>query len=155
MNSPQNNIWGPALWNILHFSAERIGSRIHSRLPQEETRIWLGLFSSLRYSIPCPMCKKHYTSYFLSNPIGLLTKNTIRVWLFLLHSDVNIRNNKDNLITLDDIPRIYEEPFNFTLNYNIINEHMQYAVRLGWSTRNDIQRTTRFLQELKRFYDFF
>jgi hypothetical protein len=155
MNSPQNNIWGPALWNILHFSAERIGSRLHLRLPQEETRIWTGLLGSLRYSIPCPLCKKHYTQFFLSNPINSMTKDTIRLWLFLLHSSINIRNDKPNTITIDELPAMYDKPFNFTYNFNNLNEHMTYAIRLGWSTRNDTQRTIRFLQELKRFYDFF
>jgi hypothetical protein len=32
---------------------------------------------------------------------------------------------------------------------------MGYSLRLGWSSRDDIQRTIRTLQELKRFYDFF
>jgi len=155
MDSPQNHIWGPQLWMILHSSAERIGTKCLSRLPQEETRLWANLLGGLRYSLPCPLCKKHYTDYLLSTPITIVEQSFIRDWLYNLHNQVNSRIDKPNTVTLEQIPEIYSKPFNFTYHYNIVVEQMNRALRLGWSKREDIQRTIRNLQELKQFYDFF
>jgi len=156
MDSPQNQIWGPNLWMILHFSAERIGLSPIKKLPYEESRIWLGLLGSLRYSLPCPQCKKHYTEYFSANPLQkLVTQDMIRTWLYNLHSLVNSKTEKQNTITIEQIPEIYSKPFHFTSHYNIVIEHMQRSIRVGWSSREYTQKTIRLLQELKRFYDFF
>lgn len=156
MDTPQNHIWGPALWMILHSAAERIGSKHLHRLPQEESRIWTGLLGSLRYSLPCPHCKKHYTIYFSSVPImSPFTKESVRSWLYELHSQVNQRTEKENHITLEQISEIYGNPFNFTHHFTIVATQMTQSLRIGWASRIDLQRTIRFLEELKRFYDFF
>jgi len=148
-----NNEWGPALWMILHSSCERIGSMNVKRLPLEESRIWFGLLQSLRYSLPCPQCKKHYTTYSSQTPIMSVKKDIIRRWLFNLHDEINQRTQKSS-IPFEELTR-YEQPFNFTEHYNILHHHMIASVRRGWSTHNDVQRTVRFLTEMKCFYDFF
>jgi hypothetical protein len=140
---------------ILHSSAERIGIPNHRRLPQEENRLWAGLLSSLQYSLPCPLCKKHYSAFIISHPITSVTREFIRNWLFTLHSDVNARTGKQSTITIDKIPEIYSQPFNFSSHFHIVNEQMIRALRLGWASRNDTLRTIRFFEELKRYYDFF
>jgi hypothetical protein len=153
MDSPQNHIWGPHLWQILHYSTERI-TQPHLN-PQEETRLWTNFLSSLRFSLPCPQCKKHYTAYYSSTPLTTIHRNSVRTWLYNLHCQVNDRIGKPNMITIDKLPEIYSQPFNFSYHYNIVIQEMHKALRLGWSSRDDIQRTIRFLQEIKRFYDFF
>ena len=155
MDSPQNHIWGPHLWMILHSSAERIGLSQLKKLPQEESRIWTNLLSSLRYSLPCPQCKKHYTAYFASAPITAVNRDFISTWLYNLHNQVNSRTGKTNTITLDKLHEIYSVPFHFSSHLGVVAEQMGRALRLGWCSREDIQRTMRFLQEMKRFYDFF
>lgn len=140
---------------ILHSATERIGTKSLNRLPQEESRIWTNLLGSLRYSLPCPLCKKHYTAYYASHPIATFNIDIIRNWLYNLHNQVNEQTGKPNIITIDQIPEIYSKPFNFTAHFNIIVEQMGRALRVGWSSREDLQRTIRFFQELKRFYDFF
>lgn len=155
MDSPQNHIWGPQLWMILHSATERIGNSTLKRLPQEESRIWTNLLASLRYSLPCPLCKKHYTEYFAKTPITSFNRDTIRLWLYNLHNQVNERTGKPNTITIENLPGIYSVPFNFTAHFNIVVQQMNQALRVGWCSREDIQRSMRFFQELKRFYDFF
>ena len=155
MDSPQNHIWGPQLWMILHSSAERIGTKRLSRLPQEETRLWTNLLGGLRYSLPCPLCKKHYTDYLSSTPIIAINRTFIREWLYNLHNQVNSRTDKPDTIPIEQIPEIYSGIFCFTEYYNIVVDQMNRALRLGWSKREDVQRTVRNLQELKGFYDFF
>jgi len=68
---------------------------------------------------------------------------------------VNLYTNKPYTITIEQLPELYDPPFNFTHHYNILMKHMGFAVRKGICTREDIHRTARFLEELKRFYDFF
>lgn len=155
MDSPQSHIWGPNLWMILHYSAERIGIPQHNRMPHEETRLWKGLLTSLQYTLPCPICKKHYTSYLHLNPIIHINKEFIRNWIYNLHSDINYRIGKPQSITINTIPEIYNKPFNFSSMFSIVNEQMLKAMRLGWITRDNTIKTIRFLQEIKRFYDFF
>jgi len=147
MESPHNNIWGPHLWMILHSIAEKISSKNVI----EEKRIWLGLLSSLRYSLPCPLCKKHYTSYYLSNPINDI--NDIRLWLYHLHNQINSTNDKPTF-DINEL-EIYRNPFHFTHHYSVVLDHMKRAIRHKWCSHNDIQRTFRFLSEMKCFYDLF
>ena len=154
MDAPQNHIWGPNLWMILHSAAERIGTS-HIKLPQEELRIWAGLLSSLRHSLPCPICKKHFTTYFLSTPVKMFNQEFIRIWLYDLHRQVNDRTEKENTITIEQVPEIYSKPFNFSVHLRSVTNQMNQALRLGWSSRDDIQKSVRFFEELKRFYDFF
>lgn len=155
MDSPQNHIWGPNLWMILHSSAERIGNPQHGRLQQEEPRLWIGLLNSLQYTLPCPLCKKHYTSFLNSNPISSVNREFIRNWLFNLHSNVNARISKEQTITIEKIPEIYGQPFNFSAHFSVVNEQMIKALRIGLMSRGDAMKTIRFFEELKRYYDFF
>lgn len=154
MDSPQNHIWGPQLWMILHSATEYVEHPKYIKLPQEESRIWINLLNSLRFSLPCPLCKKHFTSYMASNPLPPIKRDFVRIWLYNLHCQVNDKLGKPNTIPIEQLPLIYSKPFNFTESYNIIVEQMNRALRLNWSSRVDIQKTIRFFQEFKRFYDF-
>ena len=87
-----------------------------------------------------------------SNPIQSI--HEIRLWLYNLHSQINSRNEKLD-ITIDQISEIYSKPFNFTYHYSFIIEQMKRALRHKWSNHKDIQCTSRFLFELKCFYDLF
>jgi hypothetical protein len=179
MELPQNHIWGPSLWLILHSVAEKIGTNKITRLPYEEARIWSNLLSSLRYSLPCPMCKKHYTIYYNSNPIKSLHSikslqtikpvkslqsnkslqtpqsiniTDIREWLYNLHNNVNKQNNITTEITLEQLSEIYNKPFDFSANFKIFSEHTLRAIRIGSCLRDDVKKTIRALIELKHFY---
>jgi len=149
IKSPSNAIWGPALWTILHSVSEHIGSQQLKKLPQEESRIWLGLLQSLRYSLPCPQCKKHFTLFFNQTPIRGI--KDIRRWLYTLHNQVNQRLGKASYA--EEELETYKHPFYFTGYYQIIHEHMIMAVRQGTCSHADVQRTIRFLIEMKCFYD--
>ena len=155
MDSPQNHIWGPHLWIILHSAAEQIGQAKLNKLTLEETRIWSGLLASLRYSLPCPACKKHYTEFVNLNPITAIIRDSVRLWLYTLHYQVNDRTNKNNSVVFEELGEVYGKPFNFTHHLNIVKDQMGKAVSLGWSSRFDVQRSLRFFEELKRLYDLF
>ena len=155
MESPQTHIWGPELWMILHSSAERIGQSQVKMLQYDEVRIWTGLLSSLRYSLPCPACKKHYSDYYASHPIVAYTRPVLRKWLFDLHQQVNGYTNKQCLITIEDLPTIYGKPFHFSKHMGVVSHQMRLAIFHKRCDRNDVHSTVRFLEEMRRLYDLF
>ena len=149
-SSIQNSIWGPALWIILHSACERI-DLYPTKLPHEESRIWIGLLQSLRFTLPCPQCKKHYSAYYGSAPVVRTTKEFIRNWLYTLHEQVNHRLMKPSY-PIAELAR-YEAPFNFVEQYAIVHKHIVASVQKGLSIPSDALRTFRFLEELKCFYN--
>ena len=155
MENPQNSTWGPELWIILHSAAERIGSKALKSLPLEEMRLWSTLLSGLRYTLPCPQCKKHYSDYYVSHPIPRFNKKIMREWLYHLHQQVNQQQNKDMSFTLEQVEEHYSKPFHFTRHVGIVRNQMAAAIKLKWVEHVDMQRTMRTLEELRRFYDFF
>ena len=159
MDSQQNRIWGPALWMVLHSAAAAFKDislpiKLQKRVVDDEKRIWLGLLLSLRYSLPCPMCKKHYTQYLANHP-PVLTRDGIQKWLYDLHHDVNVRNGKESPVSFEHIAELgYDKTFACSQLIVTIHRQMLMALRIGWSIREDIQRTFRFLEELRRYYGF-
>ncbi len=161
MDHPSNNIWGPPLWRILHALTEKIGT-FHSRFKyEEEKRLWITLLNSIKLSLPCPLCKNHYTTYYNSNPVhkiiancntSILLKTTIREWLFNLHSNVNIRLNKSIKITINDLHDMYSNYTNWMNDIHIISEQMKKGTYNHSITREDMMRTIKFIREMVAFY---
>ena len=155
MDLLQNHIWGPALWRILHFSVERLGTKSLHRLPHEERRLWSNLLNNLRFSLPCPQCKQHYQQFLSSHPISSFTKKDIRLWLYELHQSVNKRNQKPDTISADELEGIYSIPFCFSEQMKSIVPQFRIGLQRGWTSRDDLIKTLRDLEEIRRFYDFF
>lgn len=160
MNAPSNNEWGPALWTILHTLSLRIGSvtsnanwQSANHVINEEKRLWYGLLNCLKYSLPCPLCKKHYIMYFNLHSITSTNINLsyIMEWIFNLHNAVNIRNNTPT-ITIDKLCIIYSDSSNLRNLYNILHIHLKRAITLQWILRDDCTKLLRFITELLIFY---
>jgi len=155
MDPPQTHIWGPELWRILHSAVERIGTKTLKRIPQEESRIWIGLLRSLQFTLPCPQCKKHYTAYLSAYPILSFTREYLRSWLYELHCAVNQQSQKEYTMTIEQVEQFYSQPFHFSKHLKTVSYQMSAALRLGWSNYEDTKRTLRLFEEMKLFYDFF
>lgn len=159
MAALHNATWGPALWMILHSSAERIGTKSLRRLPHEEARLWINLLSSLRFTLPCPLCKKHYSDYFQDHPLLQVTREAVREWLGRLHHAVNRRLHvnapMEDEWSITRLEEVYSAPFHFSKHWAVVAQQMMQAFRGGWIKREDLQKTVRAMEELKRFYDFF
>lgn len=163
MDAPQNNEWGPEMWKILHGLAEKIGQypqvthRYVTNTEQtEEKRLWTVLLASLRSSLPCPLCRKHYTEYInRESPDRFLHMNTIqkdniKEWLFNLHNSVNQRTQKHS-IPIENLSELYRN-INFTYSLNIIVIHMRRGLNIHWLSREDVTKTIRVLKEMFAFY---
>jgi hypothetical protein len=164
MDAPQNNEWGPEMWKLLHGLAEKIGQytivthRYQTETQEkEEKRLWSVLLGSLRLSLPCPLCRKHYTEYINSNspdrfihgPVKLV-KDDIKLWLYHLHSNVNQKYNKNN-IPIELLSELYRN-INYNHSFNIIALHMKRGLTKQWVSRDDVNKTLRVLKEMFAFY---
>ena len=155
MDRIDNTLWGPSLWMILHSSAERMGTKVLQRLPQEESRIWSHLLLSLRFSLPCPHCKRHYQTYLAQHPFSARDRETARIWFYRLHESINNRLQKPNTLTLTEVEEKYSQPFCFSKHRGEFIEQVRAAVQQGGCSHTDMVNTYRALEEMKRFYDFF
>ncbi len=164
MNAPQNNIWGPEFWKILHGLAEKVGSfhhtpRTYITQVKEEKRLWSVLLSSLKQSLPCPMCRKHYLEYLQHNNSSAfiniysndsLSKDAIRLWLYNLHTNVNQRLGKENM-NIERLSEIYSH-IAFNNSLNIISTHITYGIGKQWVSREEAIITLRILRQMFLFY---
>jgi hypothetical protein len=79
----------------------------------------------------------------------------LRRWLYQLHEEVNQRTGKASTVTWEEVESRYSAPFSFTSYSSVVLHHMRLAVQRGWCAREDVVMTRRFLEEMRRFYDFF
>ena len=156
MSVPQNYIWGPPLWRILHSLTERVGCLRQRQLQQEEGRLWSQLLLQLTTTLPCPTCRVHYTEYYKNNnPNEFIFrgnfKDDIRKWLYTLHDIVNKRLQKQS-ITIQEIPLLYSNYNGLLHDVNIISSELLLAVRAKWIQREHMNRIIRIIRELISFY---
>ncbi len=164
MDAPQNNEWGPEMWKLLHGLCEKIGQYtivthryITDTQEKEEKRLWSVLLGSLRLSLPCPLCRKHYTEYINSispdrfiHSSPKLIKNDMKLWLYNLHSNVNQNNNKNN-IPIELLSELYKN-IDYNHSLNVVALHMRRGLNKQWVSRDDIIKTIRVLKEMFVFY---
>lgn len=106
LNVPDNVEWGPVFWALLHGLAERAGSAPMPGLQGDEIRAWQGLLTHLPKTLPCEDCKTHLQHYILANPIEVPDvfselKPYVRMWLYNLHNNVDIRLGKPTFLYED------------------------------------------------------
>jgi hypothetical protein len=90
-----NSVWGPAVWTLLHrlsFYSNR----------KDITGAWKNVLRLLSDTIPCALCRKHMKEYLVSNQLVFTNiqesnkiRETIIVWLFNFHNNVNMRLGKE------------------------------------------------------------
>ena len=93
-------VWGPFFWQTIHITA--LGyppnpSHAHKKAAKE-------FFESLRFLIPCPICKEHYIEFLSKYPITphLDRRTDLFRWTILIHNEVN-KNLKKNVYTEDQV----------------------------------------------------
>lgn len=154
--APQTTEWGPAVWRILHSLAEKSLST-PVKQTGEERRLWFNILNSLRYSLPCPNCRKHYNDYYVANLIDKFIKNNsfnieLRIWLYNLHCEANKHTAKYNTIMIEELTSLYGNYDGIKNDAKIFVEHMQRGVFHKWISHEDMLKTRRFLYEIIGFY---
>ena len=97
MAFPNNKIWGPQLWSILHTFAEEIGRErsIKEKLLESEEAIQFELFvKNIHKVLPCKVCKENAKEYLRQHHFswsklrGQELRNSCRLWLLDFHNTV-------------------------------------------------------------------
>ena len=81
------NIWGPHAWIFLH----SITYNYPEKPSSSQQKSAINFFKSLRYLLPCSICKDNYADHLIQNPIenNVQSRKKIVKWLIDIHNDVN------------------------------------------------------------------
>lgn len=143
-----NQLWGPALWKLLHLFAERIGT-----IPSHpsEKQLWIGLLNNLRYTLPCVLCRTHYSNYISTYAFPNMDRESVRRWLYELHSWVNEQLGKPN-ISYDDLESIYNQPISLSQELDLLSAQGVLAVRLRICSQAHVTEMMNLVVQLRNFY---
>tara|TARA_B110000444_G_scaffold261027_1_gene310576 strand:- start:1185 stop:1628 length:444 start_codon:yes stop_codon:yes gene_type:complete len=116
------NVWGPPLWDILHFLTFKYNSK-------EDKELYLKLFSEYVLTlIPCPPCERHYERRLVKIPIDLRSREKLSRWLVNLHNDVN-KELKKPTMSYEKVVERYKK-----------NESNRKRIMKSFITYNNISR---------------
>ncbi len=166
MEGPQTAEWGPALWGLLHMLAEKSGRgtgvvRWMGRGPMqlchaEERRLWANVFSSLRTSLPCPVCKQHYLEYMRTNPPDSILRmpgpewaTALRQWLWTFHNAVRTQKGQAVDVPYEALATRYApNPSQYAAWKQIFQEHMRRGMFVRFLAREDMLRAVQAIEQL-------
>jgi hypothetical protein len=81
------DVWGPIFWNTMH-----IVSLGYSVQPTDAEKAGMkAFFESLAVTIPCPVCRQHYSELIKESPVdaALGSKGELIFWVWDIHNRVN------------------------------------------------------------------
>ena len=85
-------VWGPFYWHVIHIVA--LGYPAEPSYSDKKAA--KDFFESLKFLLPCSICRKHYIQHFQNNPItpALDNRNSLIKWTIDIHNQVNQMLNK-------------------------------------------------------------
>lgn len=131
---PQNDEWGPLLWQIFHTLAQKSGKQTNLITQGDEQRAWPLFMKTLVPIIPCPYCKDHFQEYLKKNPFNLpmdyFSWNEYIVnWFYNFHEAVNARLGKPSF-PREDLKR-YGDTSIFKTNMEKLEKIINRAIQMG------------------------
>lgn len=130
---PSTTDWGPILWSLLHGLAQKAGSSI---LPDDEVREWQKFLKATGDILPCDNCRVHYQQYSNTHPLTQIKtmskpdmKVFIKTWVWTLHNEVNMRNQKP-IFAFPDLDTTYSS-VNFQDQLWRLDPIMKRAIQLN------------------------
>lgn len=103
------SIWGSSTWKSLHCM-----SFVYPEQPSESDKLhYKTYFQTLKYVLPCCVCRKHYTEHtapgakFEITDEVFYSKSTLTKWLFELHNNVDNSLGMYYDITYKDLCKKY------------------------------------------------
>lgn len=110
-NSPDGmmtTIWGPPLWHVLHTIS--FNYPIHPT--KEDKDNYLTYFKCLKYILPCSYCRENLKKNLKKFPLKkcvFKSRDTLSMWVYLLHEEVNNMLGKKSNLTYDMVRSRYEQ----------------------------------------------
>jgi hypothetical protein len=98
---PSMSEWGPPLW----FSLHTIASTYPDVATEERRQGIVSMMDGLSKNMPCGICGAHLQDYLMRNPIypHTATRDELEEFFYNLHEDVNKRNNKPRMHSLQEV----------------------------------------------------
>ena len=87
MNVTNPKIWGPPLWDILHYLTFQYN-------PKDAKKIERIFTFHLTNLMPCKHCRIHYRKYIKAHPIQLQSRESLSRWLVKIHNKTNAQLGK-------------------------------------------------------------
>ena len=81
------DVWGPIFWNAMH-----IATLGYDETPtEEEQKAAANIFNSLKFMIPCPICRHHYSMILKTDPVEpvVVSRTKLVQWAFQIHNRVS------------------------------------------------------------------
>ncbi len=154
---PETADWGPLFWRILHGLAERSGKQVNTIQQEEDVRIWVQLLQTLAPTLPCDVCRAHYTEKLSANPpIALTTMGYsdvglyLRRWLWSIHNEVNEGNDRA-LFPFEELTDAYKN-VNITETWRALEPVMKRAITLNGITLLPWKKWLGFVRMLQGLY---
>jgi len=98
-------VWGPPAWEFLHY----VTLTYPNNPTEEEKNTYKNFFITLGNILPCFSCRVNYNNHQNKYPLNdnvLSSKMNLVKWLFNIHNEVNMMNNK-KVINLEEFFNIY------------------------------------------------
>ena len=103
------SVWGPSTWEALHC----ITFGYPKNPTKKDKKYYLMFFRVLTKTLPCCVCREHFTEFVFANDETRLTldqlesRNTLTAWLFDIHCRVNQSLGVTYDITYQDLCERY------------------------------------------------
>ena len=154
---PESADWGPLFWRILHGLAEKSGQQTTVVQQDEEIRIWIQLLQQLALTLPCDVCRAHYTEKISAAPPLALAKMVysetglyLRRWLWSVHNEVNEGNHRD-VFPFEKLADTYKS-VNITETWRALEPIMKRAITLNGITLVPWRKWLGFVRMLQGIY---
>ena len=110
--------WGKHGWIFLHY----VTFNYPINPTQQDIDNYYDFFYSLKFVLPCEICKKHFSNNLLKhNLIGALkTRNTLIRWLIDIHNNINYELGKPILSYDKALQKLDKVDNNNYIYYSII-----------------------------------
>ena len=154
---PENAEWGPLFWKLLHGLAELSGTQTNLNMKTDEIRLWILVLTQLKPTLPCDICRTHYSDWLLEHPPEVLSKLDyselrpwIRTYLWALHNVINIGNDRAEF-SWSDLADTYKT-INFTETWKALQPVMKKAISLNGITLLPWTRWLSYIRTLQGMY---
>ncbi len=122
-------VWGPIFWTTMH-----IVSLGYSPKPSEEEQYAATAFyNSLAKTIPCPICRSHYTMFLKEMPVenAVKSRDDLVHWVYTIHNKVNVQLGKPELSFNDYIKTMQRLSERNSVTFNDSMTSSMLAAGLG------------------------
>jgi hypothetical protein len=118
LQSAKPKFWGPALWQFLHSMAANYPESPNAQYKASCRQF----FYSLRYLLPCSLCRQHYSTFLAKKPPQVDNTNSIKEWVLWLHNEVNAQLGKKETWTMETVDKTYMKNQNSSEDH-FVNDH--------------------------------